>query len=127
MNNVNLIGRLTADPQVKYVADSQTAICEFILAIDRGKTKEGKDLGAYFIRCKAFGKRAETISQYVKKGHLFGISGHMTSGKWEKDGQTHYTQDVVVDAFDFLQGKKEQKGEYNQPDNFEQVNEDIPF
>lgn len=127
MNNVNLIGRLTKDPQLAYIPETQNAVVQFTLAIDRGKTKEGKGLGADFIQCKAYGKIAEVIEKYVKKGHLFGVHGRIKTGKYDKDGQTHYTTDVIVQGFDFLQGKKESQGEYNPAEDYEQVNESTPF
>ena len=60
MNSVNIIGRLTKDPEVKYT-DNQLAVCRFSVAINRGKDKDGNDRGADFPNCIAFGKTAETM------------------------------------------------------------------
>ena len=98
MNDVNLTGRLTKDPDVRTTASGAT-ITKFTLAVSRWK----KDDGADFIPCLAWGKTAEIMGQYLKKGSLIGVSGHIQTGSYEKDGARHYTTDVVVERFDFLE------------------------
>lgn len=105
MNNVNLIGRLTKDPEVREIKgkDGMIAQASFFLAIDRGNDE------ADFIRCVAFGKTAEVIEDYTGKGTRIGVSGHIRTGSYEhKDGYTVYTFDVIVDRFDFADGKAEE-------------------
>lgn len=137
MNQVSLVGRLTRDPELRYTQGG-TAYCRFTLAVDRGlnkeKRKEAEEKNlptADFISCQAWGKTAEIISQYVKKGHLFSISGAIQTGRYEKDGQTIYTTDVVVRSFDFIQARgQDSPGQATEDpgQGFYPVdNDDIPF
>ena len=102
MNSVQLIGRLTRDPQVSYGAASQTAVCRFTVAIDRAKGRDGEDRGADFISVVCFGKTAELCERYISKGRLVGVSGRIQTGSYEKNGQKVYTTDVVADRVEFL-------------------------
>ena len=121
MNLTIIAGRLTADPDISYSSQTQNAVARFKIAADRGK-KDGKDLGADFVPCVAFGKTAETFEKYVKKGDQVIINGHIHTDSYEKDGQTKYTWNVQVRSFDFGKQKKEESHE-----RFEDVNDDCPF
>lgn len=102
MNSVNLIGRLTKDMDMRQSKDGM-AIGTFTLAVDRINDD------ADFIRCKAFGKRAETMAKFLGKGMRVGITGRIQTGSYDdKDGKTVYTTDVIVDNFTFCDSKKEQ-------------------
>lgn len=102
MNNVSLAGRMTRDCELKYTQDGK-AIGNFTLAINKRYKKDE----ANFINCVAFGKAAELIAEYVKKGHLLGVTGSIETSSWEKDGQKHYKTEVAVDQITFLQAKGE--------------------
>lgn len=104
MNNVQLIGRLTADPEKRQTA-SGGSVASFTLAVDR----RGKDGGTDFIRCKAFNKAADTIAQYMSKGRRFAVGGRIQTGSYEnRDGQKVNTFEVIVDTFDFIDSTREQ-------------------
>ena len=109
MNQVCLIGRLTADPEGRRAKDME--VCNFTLAIDR----QGKDAGADFIRCVCFGKTAEFAEDYFSKGVRAGVTGRIQTGSYEdKDRITRYTTDIIVDRLYFADGirneeKKEEK------------------
>lgn len=109
MNTVNLIGRLTKDPDVRSIErkkEEDLLQAMFTLAVDRNSDE------ADFIRCIAYGKTAETIEQYCVKGQRVGVTGHLRSGSYEhKDGYTVYTTDVIVDRFDFADGKRSEDDE----------------
>ena len=124
MNTVSLAGRLTSDPRTK-MTSSDLMIASFTLAVDR----KGKDKGADFIPCKAFGKTAETIAQYVKKGSMIGITGRIQTGSYDaKDGTKRYTTDVVVNEFYFLESKRHEPANIDQFADLEPVDSsDIPF
>ena len=107
MNQVMLIGRLTKDPEVRYTATSQLAVARFSVAIDRGKDKNGNDAGADFPNIVCFGKTAELVEKYVRKGQMVGITGRIQTGSYEKDGQKVYTTEVVADRVEFLSPKGE--------------------
>lgn len=102
-NNVNLVGRFTADVDLKYTNNGM-AIADFSLAVDRNKEETD------FIRCKTFGKTAENIANFFKKGDLIAVNGSIQTGKYvNKEKKTVYTTDVVVDTFAFLQSKNERQ------------------
>ncbi len=105
-NLVVLTGRLTDNPTVRYGAQSQTAVARFNLAVDRGK-KDGKDLGTDFPSIVAFGKTAENIEKYCKKGSLVLIMGRLQTGSYEKDGRKIYTTEVLLDRVEFLEKKSD--------------------
>ena len=127
MNVVNLIGRTTAEIDLRYLQNG-TAVGNFTLAVNRRK----KDEGADFIRCTAFGKTAENMSKYVHKGNRVGIKGRLRSGSYDKNGVTHYTTEVVIDEAEFLESKPKQEHvpqEYHEiPEGYEAVDDDdVPF
>ena len=100
-NNVNLVGRFTADVDLKYTNNGM-AIGDFSLAVDRNKEETD------FIRCKTFGKTAENIANFFRKGDLIAVNGSIQTGKYvNKEQKTVYTTDVVVDTFAFLQSRRE--------------------
>jgi single-strand DNA-binding protein len=118
MNKVVLIGRLTRDPELKFVAGSGTAVATFCLAVDRSfKNKEGvKETD--FINCVMYGKRAENLANYQNKGKLLAVSGRIQTRTYEgNDGQKKYYTEVVCDDDQFLeysksgsQGAQQQQG-----------------
>lgn len=133
MNSVFLIGRLTRDPEVRYIASSQTAVTTFTVAVDR-PVYQGEEKKADFPRVTVFGKQAENCEKYLAKGRLVAIEGRLQTGSYQnKDGVTVYTTDVIANKVQFLQwGDQRQgapQGEQREmrPDNFEAVNEDVPF
>ena len=100
-NLVILTGRLTKEPELKYSA-SGMAYCKFTLAVNRMK----KDDPADFIFCSAFGKTAELIAEYVKKGHQLGVQGRLQQDTYEKDGEKISKTGVTVDKIEFLESNK---------------------
>lgn len=133
MNQVNIIGRLTKDPEVRYTTN-QVAVAKFSVAIDRGKDAKGNDLGADFPSVTAFGKTAELIEKYVTKGQKIAVMGRIQTGSYEKDGKKYYTTDVIADRIEFLDKKEtpEKKTERETPEDIPSVfsrleEDDIPF
>jgi len=106
MNQVCLVGRLTNDPEIRYTqGENSMAIARYTLAVDRKRKKEGEPT-ADFIRCVAFGKNAEFAQKYMFKGRRFGITGSIQTGSYQnKDGQTVYTTDIIVNSQDFCDSK----------------------
>ena len=101
MNKTVLIGNLTKDIDLKFQAGS--GLGKFSLAVARQKKGETD-----FINCIAFGKTAETMSQYLFKGSKVAIEGHIQTGNYtNKDNHKVYTTDVVIDRFEFVGGKNE--------------------
>lgn len=107
-NKVLLMGNLTRDPQVKQLP-SNTTVADFGLAVNRRyKTQAGEDREeTLFIDCAAFGKQAEVIGQYCKKGKALFVEGRLKLDTWEdKMGGGHRSKvTVVVENFQFVGGR----------------------
>lgn len=111
MNRVDLIGRLTRDPDITYKGENATA--SFSLAVDRPYAKEGKK-NVDFIRCVAFGKKVQVFEKYITKGTQVAISGRISESSYtNKEGQKRYTTDVIVEQVYFIANKKYLKQELN--------------
>lgn len=106
MNKVILMGRLTADPEVRYTeGENSMAIARYTLAVDRRFKKEG-DTTADFIRCTVFAKGAEFAEKYLHKGTKITVAGRIQTGSYENaEGQKIYTTDVVVEEQEFAESK----------------------
>ena len=133
MNNVQLLGRLTKVIELRQAGE--TSVANFSLAVNR-TFKRDNEPDADFFNCVAFGKRAETLAQYVHKGNQLAIEGHVQMGQYtNKDGINVKTFDVMVDGFDFIGGKSEQtKSEPETPNETANENfdldleiDDLPF
>ncbi|GFN35344.1 single-stranded DNA-binding protein [Tepidimicrobium xylanilyticum] len=134
MNLVVLIGRLTRDPELKYLANTGTPVATFSLAVDRelskDKRQEAESKGqptADFINIIVWGKQAENCANYLKKGRLAAVSGRLQSRSYEgKDGTKKYITEVVATRVEFLEwGDKDN----DIPAGFELVDNDelLPF
>ena len=103
MNSVVLIGRLTRDPEVRYISETQMAVATFTLAIDR-PARSGQEKKTDFPRVTVFGRQAENCERFLVKGRLVGIQGRIQTGSYtNNNGQTVYTTDVVADRVEFLE------------------------
>lgn len=103
MNKVQIVGRLTRDPEVR--AAGETSIARSSVAVNRRfKNKDG-GYDADFINISAFGKTAEFLEKYFHKGDMIGIVGRITTGSYEKDGARVYTTEVTVEEVEFVGGK----------------------
>lgn len=121
MNSVNLIGRLTAKPVLKYT-NSNKAVARFTLAISRQRAE-----GADFINCVAWGKTAENIQKYLDKGSLVSLQGRIQTGSYtNSQGRKIYTMDIVAENVQFLNTKKSGQDTQKQENVVEQVEQD-PF
>ncbi len=116
MNLVVLYGRLTKDPELRY-SQSGTASCFTSVAVNRSMSKEKRQEAeangqptADFIGIKAFGKTAEMLANYFKKGNRIAVEGKIATGRYEKNGQTVYTTDVIVNRVHFIESAKENGG-----------------
>lgn len=138
MNKVILMGRLCADPEVRYSQnENQTAVARYRLAVDRRFKREG-DQTADFIPCVAFGKAAQFAEYYLHRGTKIIITGRIQTGSYtNKDGQKVYTTDVVVEEQEFAESKSASAGnggaapQTADPDGFmslpDGIDEELPF
>ena len=108
MNKVIEIGRLTKDPEIRYSQGaSSTCIARYTLAVDRKFKQEGQP-NADFINCIAFGKLGEFAEKYLRQGIKIAVTGRIQTGSYKnKDGNTVYTTDVVVEEQEFCESKSQ--------------------
>ena len=112
MNSVQLTGRLTRDPEVRYTDNGHT-IARFTLAVDR-QYKSDNGPTADFINCKAFGKTAEFIEKYFWKGKKMELVGSVQTGSYtNQDGAKVYTTDVIAQTVAFAESKGSESGQQN--------------
>jgi len=108
LNKAILVGRITKDPEQKALPNGQ-AVVNFGLATNRFyKDKEGnRQESAEFHNLVAFGKQADTIATYCKKGQELLVEGRIQTRSWEAEGKKNYRTEIVVETFQF--GSKEAK------------------
>lgn len=103
MNRVILVGRLTRDPDIRYMQTDNTPIARYSLAVDR----QAKNKEADFINCIAFGKNAEFAEKYLNKGTKILVEGRIQTGSYtNNNGQKVYTTDVVIDRHEFVESRQ---------------------
>ena len=106
MNRVELIGRITRDPELRYTS-SNIATTRFTLAVNRPFQSQNGEQGTDFINVVVWRKQAENVKKYVSKGSLVAVEGRIQTGSYERDGQRVYTTDVVADSVQFLETKSQ--------------------
>lgn len=120
MNNISLMGRLTADPELKQT-QSDISVCQFCIAVSRPHTSDKTD----FINCVAWRNTAEFISKYFCKGKMIAVNGVLTSRNYEdREGKRRTAHDVLVDYVNFCGDKSNAPANEN-PDEFQQIDESI--
>ena len=130
LNNVNIMGNLTRDPEMKALP-SGAKVTSLSIATNRvwkdqaGAKKEQTD----FHNIVVFGRQAETVAQYIKKGTLFGVSGYLSARTWEDNsGQKRKTTEVVGVNITLLEPRKEGSASAVKPQAQEQViSDEDPF
>lgn len=120
MNKVILMGRITRDAEIRYTqGEKSTAIARFSLAVERRfKRDNDEQQNTDFISCIAFGKIAEFLEKFGRKGTKFVVDGRIQTGSYNnKEGQKVYTTDVVVENIEFAESKNSSGsgGSTNQP------------
>lgn len=139
MNKVVLVGRIVRDPEVRYSqGENSTAVARYTIAVDRRFKRDGEPT-ADFINCVTFGKSAEFVEKYFRKGLRISISGRITTNSYtNKDGIKVYTTEVTVEEQEFAESRAESEsnktsnqqttpssdGFINVPDG---VDEELPF
>lgn len=125
MNSCSFIGRITADPELK-TTPAGKSVCSFTLAVKRPFTKDQTD----FIPFTAWDKKAEVITQHVKKGQQIGVTGPLLSRKYEKDGKKFTAYEINVTDFFFCGGgEAKTEAPIAKKPNYEEIpdDDDLPF
>lgn len=128
MNKLVLMGRLSRDPEVRYTqGEKSTAVARFGIAVDR----RGKEEKADFFNVTAFGKTAEFVEKYLKKGTKICLAGRIQQEEWtDKEGQKRTAVGVIAEEVEFCERKQEQpetdaNGFMTVPDNID--GDELPF
>ena len=127
MNKVILMGRLTRDPDVRQPqGENSSMFARYTLAVDRRMRRDNNDPNAQtadFISCVVFGKGAEFAEKHLHKGSKIVITGRIQTGKYtNREGQTVYTTDVVIEDQEFAESKaaSQNQGEVQQSGSIQQ-------
>nr|DAX89301.1 MAG TPA: Single strand binding protein [Caudoviricetes sp.] len=140
MNTVIMIGRLTRDPELRYIASTGNAVTRFSIAVDRAFAAKDAEVTADFFNIVVWGKRAETCVNYLAKGRMVAIRGRLQNNNYtDKDGTKRYNVEIIAEEVKFIDygDKKQQGSQGNQGSNdFEGMDEegyravnddDVPF
>ncbi len=116
LNKVQLIGNLGRDPEIRYSSDGRLAICTFPLATSRvvknpstGETTEETE----WHRCVFFGKQGENIQKYMRKGSQMYVEGRVRTRKYDKDGVTFYSTEIMGETSMFLGARGNETSSYS--------------
>lgn len=141
LNKVILMGRLTAEPELRQTANG-TSVVSFTLAVDRSYARQGEEKQTDFLNIVAWRQTAEFIAKWFRKGQLVAVSGRIQTRNYEdKQGNKRTATDIVADEAFFAESKRDSQPQYDrsQPsrepqmpvefEDFEEVDEDgdLPF
>ena len=102
-----VVGNLTKDPELRYTAGG-TAVCNFTVAVNTKRKKDDEWIDdVFYADCVAWGKQAESVSQYCDKGKQVLVSGSLKTRSWESDGIKRYKTEIVANVVQFLGSKGE--------------------
>lgn len=113
MNSVNIIGRLGKDPELTYAVGNRDplAVCRFTVAVQKNKAEE-----VDFFPVTYFGKRAETIAKYFRKGDQIGVSGRLENSTYKKNDTSYIRTSIIGENFDFCEKKRRKEDAPAMPD-----------
>ena len=135
MNKIILLSRLTKDPEVRYSqGENSVAIASFSVAVNRKFKRDGEP-EADFFNCTAFGKQAEFVEKYLKKGTKVLLTGRVQNDNYtNKEGQKVYSVSIIAEEIEFAESKgtADAGGQPTQPtfntDGFIDItDEELPF
>ena len=141
INNVTLVGRLVAPPDLRKTPNNVSSL-QGTLAVNRNFKNENGEREADFINFQAWRGTADIIAQYCSKGSLIGIIGRIQVRSYEKDGQRRYVTEVVAESVSLLESRNSQHGQgqaqpsnnytgnnnpFNDPNPFNLSDDDLPF
>jgi len=115
LNRAVLMGRLTADPELRTTTGGRSVI-SFTLACDRNFARQGAERETDFIDIVAWGTTAEFVSKYFRKGQLVAVSGRIQTRRWkDRDDKTRVSVEIVADEVHFAEAKRTQTNEFSRP------------
>lgn len=110
MNKIVLLGKLIRDPELRTLEDGTKVFTRFIIAVDRNFKSQDGTRKADLIPVTLWGRKAEVVCQYLRKGSYISLSGRLRTGSYEdKDGNKKYIAEVVAEDFKFVGNRKDDK------------------
>ncbi len=117
MNKVVLIGRLTRDPELRYTSNTNTAVCNFSIAVDRPINPSTGTREADFIPVVVWNKQAENVKNYLTKGSQVAVEGRIQTRSYDdQNGQKRYVTEVYANTVEFLGSKNSNNASSNSSD-----------
>lgn len=130
LNNITLIGRLTADVELKKTQDGKS-VCAFTLACGRDFKNSSGETETDFIDVVAWGGVADFAAKYLRKGTFAAVSGRLQTRTWEdRQGSKRKSTEVIAGHVYFAEKRQDRKEEYSAPDGFTSIGDediDLPF
>ena len=110
MNKIVLLGKLIKDPELRKLEENDKVFTRFIVAVDRSFKSQDGTRKSDLIPVTFWGRKAEVVCQYMKKGSYISLSGRLRTGSYEdKDGNKKYIAEVVAEDFKFVGDRKTEK------------------
>ena len=110
LNQTVLVGRLVRDPEL-YETESGLKVSSVVLAVPRSYKNKDGEYETDFIPCTLWRGIAENTAEYVKKGDLIGIKGHVQTRSYEKDDEKKYVTEIIAEKVTFLSSKRPEEAE----------------
>jgi single-strand DNA-binding protein len=126
MNRVIIVGRLTKDPELRYLANG-TPVCTFTLAVNRPFKNQNGEQEADFISVVVWRKPAENVANYLKKGSLAGVDGRLQTRSYEGQNGRVFVTEVIADSVSFLDSKGKSTPNENKANTGQNLNPDVDF
>lgn len=128
MNKTILLGRITKDIELKSTTSGKE-VCQFTIAINRTYTNQNGEYESDFINCVAYGKTAEVISKYTKKGDRLVVEGRIQTRNYEKNGNKIYVTEIIVETINFVETKKQENKISYKAEEIDNIptNMELPF
>ena len=130
MNSVILIGRLTKDPELRYIPSTGNALTTFSIAVDRAFSGKDGQKQTDFFNIVVWGKSAEYCANYLTKGRLAAVKGNIQNRSYEtKEGDKRYVTEIIAENVQILEWPKDKKAQdINETEGFKMLeDEDAPF
>ena len=117
MHKIHIVGRLGNDPELRHTKGGDAVVNFSMADTERWKDKQSGETNSRteWFRCKCFGRQAEIIAQYVKKGENLAITGKLRTSEWEKEGVKQYTTEIIVDGFELISVRLDGNQSSSQP------------
>ena len=122
MNKIVLLGKLIRDPELRTLEDGNKVFTRFIIAVDRNFKAQDGTRKADLIQVTLWGRKAEVVCQYMKKGSYISLSGRLRTGSYEdKEGNKKYIAEVVAEDFKFVGDRRVEKENRSSENKFDEL------